>query len=143
MAWEYNCPPLLVSGCAAQSQSFLKTSDNLIVEVNARDGPDIELRLVECLGVVGSGQVTLTFSGTKRGPDRHLRGGHGPQKLVGGPTYTFPVRPQQIVTLRCRTAAAVAEAIPLTDWTELVPANKRAAMKRYLPDRKGHPPLGL
>ena len=141
MAWEYNCPPLLVRGCAAaQPQSFLQTSNNLILEVMRRDGPDIEMRLVECQGIAGKGQVTLNLP-HQAAALTDMLGAH-PQKLAGGPTYTFPVRPQQIVTLRCRTAAGVAEVKPLTDWTELVPANKRAALKQYLPDRKGHPPLG-
>jgi hypothetical protein len=58
------------------------------------------------------------------------------------PTYKFPVRPQQIVTLRFRTDAPVAAIKPLMEWDELVPPNKRAALHEYLPDKKGHPPRG-
>ena len=41
-----------------------------------------------------------------------LTGGH-PQPLPGGPAYEFPVRPQQIVTLRFKTAQPVEEIQPL------------------------------
>jgi len=64
------------------------------------------------------------------------------QPLRGGPTYTFPVRPQQIVTLRFKTADAVSAVEPLLEWDELVPEHKREALRRYLPDVKGHPPAG-
>lgn len=65
--------------------------------------------------------------------------GDNAKKLSGGPAYKFPVKPQQIIALRCRTAQAVATPKPLTKWDELVPAAKRAALNRYLPDKSGHP----
>ena len=70
-----------------------------------------------------------------------LVGGHR-QSLRGEPSYNFPVRPQQIVTMRFKTKSAAAEVKALTEWDELVPASKREALRRYLPDVKGHPPAG-
>ena len=55
--------------------------------------------------------------------------------------YRFPVRPQQIVTMRFRTRNAVAGIQSLTDWTPLVPEAKRAALNTRI-DKKGHPPRG-
>ena len=98
----------------------------------------IELRLVECLGIAGNAEVTLNLPHTSAAMT-DLVGGHA-QKLKGGPTYQFAVKPQQIVTLRFRTARPVAEIEPLTDWTPLVPEKKRPALSRYLKDVKGHPP---
>lgn len=141
LAWEYNCPVTLATDCqATKSQSFVRTSDNVIVEALRRDGADIELRLVETLGQAGTAEVTLNLPHTAAALT-DLTGAR-PQKLDGGPTYKFPVRPQQIVTLRFRTDAPVAAIKPLMEWDELVPPNKRAALREYLPDKKGHPPRG-
>lgn len=131
-AWEYNSAPL------PGVESFLKTSDNLIVEVMRRDGADIELRMVECLGLAGPAEVTLNLP-HEGAAMTDLVGGSA-RKLDGGPWYKFPVRPQQIVTLRFRTARPVAEIEPLTDWTPLVPEKKRPSLNKYLKDKKGHPP---
>jgi hypothetical protein len=142
LAWEYNCPVSVATGCqAARPQSFLKTSDNVIVEALRRDGADIELRVVEVLGQAGTAEVTLNLPHTSAALT-DLTGAR-PQKLAGGPTYKFPVRPQQIVTLRFRTDAPVAAIKPLMEWDELVPPNKRAALHEYLPDKKGHPPARI
>ena len=44
MAWEYNSPASVATNCqAVQSQSFVQTSDNLIVEAMRREGADISL----------------------------------------------------------------------------------------------------
>jgi alpha-mannosidase len=140
-AWEFNSPPLVVADCAqVQARPFVQTSDNVIVEALRREGGEIELRLAECVGRAGTASVTLNL------PHRDaaltdLVGGRR-QAVRGGPQYTFLVRPQQIVTMRFRTAAAVADIKPLTEWDELVPAHKRDALRRYLPDVKGHPPAG-
>ena len=64
------------------------------------------------------------------------------QPLRGGPGYQFPVRPQQIITMRFKTKSAAVEAKALTEWDELVPVTKREALQRCLPDVKGHPPAG-
>ena len=134
LAWEYNAGPM------PQIESFLNTSANVLVEVMRRDGADIELRLVECLGLAGNAEVTLNLP-HESAAMTDLIGGHS-QKLDSGPTYEFSVKPQQIVTLRFRTAKPVAEIKPLTDWDELVPEKKRAALHEYLRDKKGHPPRG-
>jgi len=62
--------------------------------------------------------------------------------LRSGPNYEFPVRSQQIVTMRFGTDTAVPGITPLTQWDELVPEKKRETLRRYLPDVKGHPPIG-
>ncbi|MCX6901268.1 MAG: hypothetical protein NT105_21535 [Verrucomicrobia bacterium] len=141
MAWEFNNPPIVVDSCAsAKPMSFLQTSDNVIVEALRREGGEIELRFAECLGRAGKASVTLSLPHLDAALTDIL-GGHR-QPLRGGPSYRFPVRPQQIVTVRFRTADAVPEVKPLTEWDELVPEKKREALRRYLPDVKGHPPAG-
>ena len=141
LAWEFNCPPMVVPDCAAtKAQSFVQTSGNVIIEALRREGADIELRLVECVGLAGHAEVTLKLP-HENAALTDLIGEHA-QKLDGGPTYRFPVRPQQIVTLRFRTPSTVPEIQPLTQWDELVPPHKRAALNQYLPDVKGHPPHG-
>ena len=118
----------------------MQTSDNVIVEALRREKGEIELRLAECLGHAGTANVTLNLP--------HLDAaltdlvGSNRRPLHGGPRYEFPVRPQQIVTLRFRTDNAVPEVRPLTQWDELVPDRKRESLRRYLPGVKGHPPAG-
>ena len=140
-AREYNSPVAIATDCAASAaQSFVKTSPNLIVEAMRRDGTEVELRMVEALGQSGEGEVTVNLpitvaqlsdlTGKKLG------------KLEGGPSYRFPVRPQQIITLRFRTEKTVAETKPLLDWSPLVPESKQKALHRYIPDAIGHPPRG-
>ena len=141
MAWEFNNPPVVVGGGApAKAMSFVQTSDNVIVEAMRREGGEIELRLAECLGRAGKASVTLNLPHLDAALT-DLVGGHR-QPLHGGPSYKFPVRPQQIVTMRFRTETSVPEVKPLTEWDEMVPAKKREALRRYLPDVKGHPPAG-
>lgn len=141
LAWEYNCPPMVATGCALIGpQSFLKTSDNLIVEAMRREGGDIELRLVEVVGQSGAATVELNLPHTAAAMTDMLGGRVRP--LAGGPVYTFPVKPQQIVTLRFRMAHPVADIQPLLQWDELVPPAKRAALHEYNPKLHGHPPTG-
>ena len=140
MAWEYNVPPIVIPGTAAAApQSFLQTSDNVIVEALRREGPDIELRMAECFGYAGTAEVTLNLPHT----DARLTDlvGGNPKPLPPGPTYKFPVRPQQIVTMRFRAPSAVPDVKPLTRWDELVPEAKREALNTRI-DAKGHPPRG-
>ncbi len=140
MAWEFNCPPVVAANVTkATPRSFLQTSDNVIVEAMRREGNEIELRLAECLGAAGTAEVALNLP-HREAALTDLVGGRR-QPLAGGPSYQFPVRPQQIVTLRCRTDSAAPEIEPLTSWESLVPPAKRAALNTKL-DRKGHPPAG-
>jgi alpha-mannosidase len=141
LAWEFNCPPVVVPGrAAAAPQSFIETSDNLIVEALRREGEAIELRMVECLGRAGAADVTVNLP-HKAAALTDLVGARG-QFCRGGPVYGFPVRPQQILTMRLTTAAAVQPVRPLLEWDELVPEAKRAALHVHTKD-KGHPPRGL
>ncbi len=102
MAWEYNAPVIVAADCQpVNAQSFVQTSDNVIVEAMRRDGADIEMRLVEAFGHAGTAEVKLNLPHTGAALT-DLTGGHA-QTLDGGPDYKFPVKPQQIVTLRFRT----------------------------------------
>lgn len=141
MAWEYNCPVTIAPDCATKSpQSFVQTSDNVIVEVIRRERGDIELRLAECLGKAGTAKVTVNLPHSSAALTDML--GNHPQPLNGKNSYTFAVRPQQIVTMRLRTQSTVEQIKPLIAWDELVPPSKRAALNSYLKDKKGHPPRG-
>ena len=141
LAWEYNCPVTVAAGCkAVEPQSFARTSDNVIVEALRRDGSDIEMRLVEAFGQPGTAEITLNLPCTSAA-QTDLTGGHS-RKLDGGPNCQFPIRAQQIVTLRFHTDAPVAEIQPLTKWDELVPASKLPALRTYLPHVIGQPPDG-
>lgn len=140
MAWEFNSSPIVgVDSAKASPQSFLRTSGNVIVEAMRREGSEIEIRLAECLGAAGTAELTLNLP-HRRAAITDLAGGRR-QPLEGGPRYRFPVRPQQIVTLRFDTNLAVADVQPLTKWDPLVPQAKLAALHRKL-DKKGHPPEG-
>lgn len=140
-AWEFNSPPIVVAGCSpTKPMSIVETSDNVIVEALRREGNEIEVRLAECLGRAGKARVTLNVP-HRDAAVTDLVGGNR-QPLSGGPRYELSVRPQQIVTLRFHTESSVPQITPLTQWDELVPENKRAALRRYLPDVKGHPPAG-
>ena len=62
MAWEYNSPPIVLPGKQAiPEKSFVQTSNNLIVSVIRREGKEIEMRLVECLGHAGTAEVTVNL----------------------------------------------------------------------------------
>ena len=141
MAWEYNCPVTLAAGCATKSsQSFVETSDNIIIEVIRRDGEDIELRMAECLGKAGTARVTVNLPHLSASLTDML--GNNPKLLTGKGVYIFAVHPLQIVTMRLRTQSRVEDVKPVMDWDELVPPSKHAALNTYLKDKKGHPPRG-
>jgi hypothetical protein len=103
-----------------------------------REGSDLEVRMAECAGRGGTAEVELSI------PHRHAfladLSGTSAQPLAGGP-YRFPVRPQQIVTVRFRLGSSVEEPPSVTRWDELAPEEKRAALREYS-DAKGHPPKG-
>jgi len=68
--------------------------------------------------------------------------GRNPKPLAGGgPTYRFPLRPLQIVTMHFQVASTVDEIKPVTEWDKFVPEAKRAALHAY-GNYKGHPPRG-
>jgi alpha-mannosidase len=139
-AWEFNAPVYENAGSRLEKpQSFLSTSDNLIVEAMRRVGRQIEVRLSEWSGAAGTGEVTfhLPHNGARL---TNLMGEQG-VVLAGGPTYRFPVRPQQIVTLRFDTSSGVQEPAPILSWKSLVPDEKQKALKVRL-QAKGHPPRG-
>jgi hypothetical protein len=100
---------------------------------------DIEVRLVECLGSQGMANLTLSLPHTSaRITDMN---GANPKALPKGTKYTFPVRPQQIVTLRFGTTTAVKETEVVTKWDAMVPPEKLPMLYRYSGE-KGHPPKG-
>lgn len=140
LAWEYNSPPIQRNAAdVVLAGSFLQTSTNLIVQALRREGEDIETRLIECLGLPGTAEVTLNL------PHRDARltdlRGKGGSPLQGGPSYRLPVRAQQIITLRFKTDAAVEKIQPIRRWDDLVPEAKRTALHAY-GNEKGHPPRG-
>ena len=140
MAWEYNSPPIVLPGKQAiPGKSAVQTSNNLIVSVVRREGREIEMRLVECLGHAGTAEVTMNLP--HQGAALTDLRGKNPQALQGGPTYRFLVAPQQIVTMHFHAESAVEEIKPILSWDGLVPAPKRAALHQY-GKYKGHPPRG-
>ncbi len=138
MAWQFNCQPVLVEGVAeSPDASFIETSENVIIEAVRREGADIELRLVECLGLAGTARVAVALP-HGRVALTDLRGAR-PLPLAGASPYRFPIRPQQIVTLRLATAGSLPEIQPLLKWDPLVPAHKLVALRKPLKGRKGPP----
>lgn len=141
MAWEYNREPIVVAGSAAAPlRSFVETSDNVIVEALRREGDHIEVRLVECFGSAGTVKLKLDLP-HRSAALTDLTG----RKLSGLPRsspYTFPVRPQQIVTLRFDTRSTLPDAKPIETWDQFVPEQKLPALHAYDPKLIGHPPFG-
>jgi alpha-mannosidase len=141
MAWEYNREPVLIPGRAAtQAQSFVETSDNVIVEAVRREGNHIEVRLVECRGLPGTATIKVLF------PHQNAMltdlVGRRLSDVRPAATYRFPVRAQQIVTMHLETANSVPTPPPTTSWESFVPTQKLAALHTYDPNLKGHPPFG-
>jgi alpha-mannosidase len=140
MAWEFSGPVLARSGSrAGLRQPFLETSDNIIVGALRRREKQIELRVYEWKGKAGEGQITLRLPHGKVFLT-NLMGEH-PSPLAGGPAYRYPIRPQQIVTMRFDTDSEVASPELTRAWQPLVPSNKRPDLSRRL-TLKGHPPFG-
>ena len=122
-----------------EPQSFAQTSDNVIVEALRRDGAEIELRLVESLGLPGTAEVTLNLPHASAA-QTDLTGGRS-RKLEGGPP-TIPhsrAADRDAAFWHGRSRAGIQ---PLTKWDELVPAPKLPALRKYLPDAIGQPPDG-
>jgi len=119
----------------AQHGIFLKTSSNVIVEaMPSRGGGPSKSDLSSAVGVSGQAEINVNLP--------HLSAaltdlsGHHAVKLEGGPAYRFPIRPQQIVTLRLAHGQPVAEIEPLIEWDALVPEHKRSACGNTYPTRR-------
>jgi alpha-mannosidase len=137
LAWEFNAPPLWVAGTGrVKPQSWLETSANVIVEAVRRVGSQIEIRLVETNGEAGTAEIAVRLP--HRGAAiTDMMGEHG-KPLAAGTPYRFPIRAQQIVTLRLDTAATAPAVAAIRDWSPLVPPAKRQALgERNL--KVGHP----
>jgi alpha-mannosidase len=139
-AWEYNAQPIFLADTAPfATRSFLKTSGNLIVQAVRREGKEIEVRLTECHGVRGTGEVTISFPHSQAALTDLV--GKRRKALKGGPSYCFSVRPQQIITIRLAASSDVPAVKPITKWDPLVPKSKLKALHTY-GNEKGHPPSG-
>jgi alpha-mannosidase len=141
MAWEYNCPPILLGNNAAQKpRSILETSDNVIVEALRCESGHIELRMVECLGYAGKATIKLMLP-HKRATITDLTG-RQLSELSKSEIYKIDVKPQQIVTVHFETATTLPEAEVVTKWDRFVPEQKLPALHKYNPALVGHPPFG-
>ena len=139
MAWEYNREPVVIgSRRIAPPRSFLETSDNVIVEALRREGEHIELRMVECLGSSGTAEIKMNLP--HRGVTFTDLIGRKLSVLSKSSRYSFPIRPQQIVTVHFETDSSVPEPEPILSWDAFVPAEKLAALHAYDPRLIGHPP---
>ncbi|MGH9398642.1 MAG: glycoside hydrolase family 38 C-terminal domain-containing protein [Terriglobia bacterium] len=140
MAWEFNGPVFArASSQAGMHQSFVETSDNIIVGALRREKKQIELRFYEWKGQAGEAQVVLRLP-HRNASLTNLMGEH-PAALEGGPTYRFPVKPQQIMTIRFDVDSEAASPEPVAGWRPLVPPNKQPDLSRRIL-LKGHPPFG-
>jgi len=125
--------------------SFVTTSDNLILQALRRTGDELEVRLVECLGAAGNATVTVSLPHEGAAMTNLI--GEERKSVTGtasgdGASYTFQVRPQQIVTLRLKTAKSVAPVEALRTFDPIVPAEKRFYTRAFdRPELEGHPPI--
>jgi hypothetical protein len=92
--------------------------------------------MVECNGAKGTAGIRLRLPFRGAGLTNMM--GEKPQPLTGGPEYRFPIRPQQIVTIRFNAESAVATPPAVRDWAPLVPLAKRKSLSVRLLE-KGHP----
>lgn len=147
MAWEYNAPPLVAAGAMdAPPESLVETSGNLIVEALRRTGDEIEIRGAECLGASGEAFIKVLLPHTSAALTNLV----GEQRTALAPAskqgdraeYSFPIRPQQIVTLRLKTRDAAPPVQALRTFDPIVPEAKRTATRSGFdhPELKGHPP---
>lgn len=147
LAWEYNAPLLMAPGRPREGVpgSYVECSDNLILEALRRVDDEIEIRAVECYGVAGPATLRVRLPHQSAALTNLV----GERRTVLAPTaagtqgteYRFSVRPQQIVTVRLKTAARVTAAAALRTFDPIVPEAKRAATRGFdHPELKGHPP---
>lgn len=140
MAWEYNRGPIVIPGrTATPVQSFLETSDNVIVEALRRERNQIEVRMVECTGFAGIATIKIKLP--HGGAMLTDLNGRKMSSLPRSEDYRVPLRPQQIVTLHF-VVQNLPEPEPIKSWDSFVPENKRAALHAYDSSLIGHPPFG-
>jgi len=137
LAWEFNAPPLWVDGTGRMKpQSWIETSPNVIVEAVRRVDNQVEIRLAETNGEGGTAEIAVRLPHHAAALTDML--GEHPQPLAAAGPYRFPIRAQQIVTLRLTTEASAPAVAAIRDWTPLVPPAKRPALgERFL--KVGHP----
>jgi alpha-mannosidase len=141
MAWEYNNPPVAALNTSALApNSYVETSQNVIVEALRREGDHIELRLVECLGEQGAASVRFHLPHSAASLT-DLMGRHK-SDLAPAAEYQLSVRPQQIVTIHLKVARELAVPEPITAWDSFVPPDKLPTLHAYDPNLVGHPPFG-
>jgi alpha-mannosidase len=140
MAWEYNNPVVAMAGRSVSSaQSFIETSDNVIVQALRRDDSEIELRLAECLGEAGPARVKVNLPHGSATLANLL--GRKLKSLEGAGEYVFEVRPQQIVTLRLGANRTAPPVVALRSFDSVIPPAKRKYMRDSRnPRLVGHPP---
>jgi alpha-mannosidase len=139
-AWEYNCPVLAMVGQSVPTaESLVETSNNVIVQALRRDGMDIELRMMECLGEKGKARLRVNLPHTRAVQTNLL--GRKRRLLEGLGEYTFDVRPQQIVTIRLTTDTPAPPVRALRTFDSVIPPGKRQYMRNSRnPRLLGHPP---
>lgn len=143
MAFEYNSPLLAAAGRwpAEVEGAAVETSDNLIVEALRLVEDEIEIRSVEAFGAAADAWIRVSLPHG----DAFWTNLTGQQRTAavaaGAGEYRFAVRPQQIVTLRLKTARSVGPVAALRSFDPVIPEPKRAATRGFdRPDLKGHPP---
>ncbi|MDE3179302.1 MAG: hypothetical protein KGM47_06535, partial [Acidobacteriota bacterium] len=99
----------------------------------------IELRFYETKGLAGEAEVTLRLP-HHNAFMTNLMGEH-PVALKSGPPYRFPIKPQQIVTLRFDVDSEVTSPTLIGAWHPLVPPDKQPDLSQRIL-LKGHPPFG-
>lgn len=140
-AWEYNQSPIVIPDSAPHPfQSFLQTSDNIVVEAVRREEDYVELRFAESLGLAGIATIKFSLPHVSA-HSTNLNGRHK-SALSGSGVYTIPVQPQQIVTLHFETEKSLPIPEPIASWDSFVPKEKSASLHAYDPTVKGHPPFG-
>jgi alpha-mannosidase len=136
-AYEFNSPPLMqASTQLSNPTSLLETSENVIVEAVRRVGKQVEVRFSEWRGQSGEAEIALNLPHRNAALTNMM--GEKPVALAGGVRYRFPIRPQQIVTLRFDVDSAVEEPAPVLSWSRLVPPEKRKSLD-IRTGAKGHP----
>ena len=62
MAWEFNCPPVVIPGVAkTPPASFIQTSENVVVRPLGGKAAPWSVQMVECLGRAGTAWVAVAL----------------------------------------------------------------------------------